>query len=241
MREVVLDTETTGLDALGGDRVVEIGCIELVNHIPTGRHWHNYFNPERDMPQAAYQVHGLSAEFLKDKPSFVELADEFLAFVDGAPIIIHNAEFDIAFLNAELKRAGRPPLGNEVVVDTLSLARRKHPGSPNNLDALCRRYQIDLSGRTRHGALVDCHLLASVYVELTGRRQANLELALGVVAANGVESGGAAPYKRPAPLAPRLTAQEAAAHAAFIAGLGPGALWQACLGNSGATAADVSS
>lgn len=229
MREVVLDTETTGLDPAGGDRIVEIGCIELLNGIPTGRDWHGYFNPERDVPRAAFEVHGLSSEFLRDKPLFAERADEFLAFIDGAAIVIHNAEFDIAFLNAELARAGRPRLNPERVVDTLALARRKHPGAPNNLDALCRRYQIDLAERSKHGALIDCRLLASVYVELTGRRQARLELALGSASAPGEQFAAVRVSERPAPLGVRLSAEEAAAHLAFVGELGPDALWRAYL------------
>jgi DNA polymerase-3 subunit epsilon len=224
MREVVLDTETTGLDPLNGDRIVEIGCIELLNHIPTGRDWHAYFNPERDMPRGAFEVHGLSSEFLKDKPLFAQRVDEFLAFIDGAAIIIHNASFDMSFINAELKRAGRSPLTAERTVDTLSIARRKHPGAVNSLDGLCRRYQIDLSARDKHGALLDCRLLASVYVELTGRRQAHLELAADAIDSVGIDTEIVV-HTRPVPLASRLSAEEAAAHKAFIAGLGAGALW----------------
>ncbi len=225
MREVVLDTETTGLDPATGDRVVEIACIELLNYIPTGRNWHCYLNPERDMPQAAFNVHGLSAEFLADKPLFAAIADDFLSFIEGARIIIHNAAFDVAFLNSELKRIERPLLTGDRVVDTLSLARRKHPGAPNSLDALCRRYQIDLSSRSKHGALVDCELLAQVYVELTGRRQAKLEFAVGVTAAAGVETEAGMSHQRPLPLPARISADERAAHAAFVAGLGQEAIW----------------
>lgn len=225
MREVVLDTETTGLDAANGDRVVEIACLELLNYIPTGREWHCYLNPERDMPEAAFNVHGLSSEFLADKPLFADRAEDFLSFVEGARIIIHNAAFDVAFLNAELKRVGRPPLTGERIVDTLSLARRKHPGAPASLDALCKRYQIDLSSRTKHGALIDCELLAQIYVELTGRRQAKLELAVGTNASRGAETGAATVRVRPRALPPRLTAEEAAAHAAFVECLGADAVW----------------
>lgn len=224
MREIVLDTETTGLDPVTGDRVVEIACIELLNYIPTGRNWHCYLNPERDMPQAAFNVHGLSTEFLADKPLFAAIADDFLTFIDGARIIIHNAAFDIAFLNSELGRIKRPLLTGDRVVDTLSLARRKHPGAPNSLDALCRRYQIDLSSRSKHGALVDCELLAQVYVELTGRRQAKLELAIGMTA-TVVETDAGMSHQRPLPLPPRISADELAAHAAFVAGLGQEAIW----------------
>lgn len=225
MREVVLDTETTGLDPASGDRVVEIACLELLNYIPTGRDWHCYLNPERDMPEPAYYVHGLSTEFLADKPLFADRADDFLHFIEGARIIIHNAAFDVAFLNAELERIGRPPLIGDRVVDTLSLARRKHPGAAASLDALCRRYQIDLSVRSKHGALVDCELLAQVYVELTGRRQARLELAVGAQASRHSGSAAAILPPRPCKLPPRLTAAEAAAHAAFIASFGGDAVW----------------
>ena len=224
MREIVLDTETTGLDPLTGDRLVEIGCIELANHIPTGRIWHEYFNPERDMPDAAYRVHGLSSEFLSDKPLFAELAEAFLEFVDGARLVIHNAEFDIGFLNAELARLQRPPLPGDVVVDTLTMARRKHPSAGNSLDALCRRYGIDNSARTRHGALLDAELLAEVYLELLGGRQANLTL-------TGLESDEPAlavaqrPAARPQALPARIEAGEAAAHRGAVEALGANAIW----------------
>src|SRR5262249_53227089 len=151
----VLDTETTGLDPYQGDRLVEVGCVELFNGIPTGQSFHRYINPERDMPTAAFEVHGLSGEFLKDKPPFREIADEFLAFIDGAALVIHNAAFDIGFLNAELERSGKPLVPRERIVDTLLLARRKHPAGPNRLDDLCARYGIDNTRRTKHGALLD--------------------------------------------------------------------------------------
>ncbi|MFJ5488482.1 DNA polymerase III subunit epsilon, partial [Hansschlegelia beijingensis] len=176
MREIVLDTETTGLDPLTGDRVVEIGCVELLNRIPTGATFHVYLNPERDMPEEAFRVHGLSAEFLSDKPRFADVADDFLAFVAEGALVIHNASFDMAFLDAELKRLGRAPIGRERVVDTLMLARRKNPGGANSLDALCQRYGIDNSRRTKHGALLDSEILAEVYLELLGGRQASLGL-----------------------------------------------------------------
>ncbi|MGE0231701.1 MAG: DNA polymerase III subunit epsilon [Flavobacteriaceae bacterium] len=224
MREIVLDTETTGLNALTGDRLVEIGCVELDNGIPTGRNWHFYFNPERDMPAEAEAVHGLSAAFLADKPRFAELADEFLAFVDGARLVIHNAEFDIGFLNMELRRCGRQPLDAANVVDTLALARRRHPGGGNRLDDLCQRYGIDNSRRTKHGALLDCELLAEVYIELNGGRQAGLAL----VAHERREIGGGirAPEARPAPLPERVSEIERAAHEAFVATLGENAIWR---------------
>src|SRR5947209_17948369 len=171
MREIVVDTETTGLDPLRGDRLVEIGCVEMFNHMPTGQTFHVYINPQRDMPAEAYAVHGLSAEFLSDKPLFDAVADEFLAFVGDAPLIIHNAWFDASFLNAELEKSGRSALPRERLVDTLLLARRKHPGVSNRLDDLCSRYAIDNSHRTKHGALLDAGLLAAVCVDLIGGGQ----------------------------------------------------------------------
>ena len=178
MREIVLDTETTGLDPFDGHRIVEIGCVELVNCIPTGRVWHCHLNPERDVPYAAFEVHGLSLEFLRDKPRFAELADDMLAFIEGAMLVMHNAAFDFGFLNAELDRLARPPLRWDRVVDTLALARRRHPGAPCSLDALCKRYGIDLSEREKHGALLDCRLLARVYAELVGGHQTRLDFAV---------------------------------------------------------------
>lgn len=227
MREIVLDTETTGLDPLNGDRLVEIGCVEMVNRITTGQVFHVYINPERDMPQEAFKVHGLSAEFLSDKPKFAELADDFLAFIGEDTLVIHNAAFDIGFLNAELERAGRPVIARDRVVDTLALARRKHPGGPNSLDVLMNRYGIDSSRRVKHGALLDSELLAEVYSELLGGRQAML---VGLVeeeaaAPRLVSAEVAAARQRPVPLPSRLTAEELAAHAAFIAALGDKALW----------------
>ena len=227
LREIVLDTETTGLDPRSGDRVVEIGCVELENHIPSGRIWHNYFNPERDMPQAAFEVHGLSSEFLSTKPLFGELVDDFLSFIEDAKLIIHNARFDIGFLNAELERASRSPITMDFVMDTLALARRKHPGAPNSLNALCKRYRIDNSARTKHGALLDSELLAEVYMELTGRRQADLALS---VAARAVDNGRGNRSDRGAErreaVPPRMSEAEAAAHAEFIAKLGADAIWR---------------
>jgi DNA polymerase III subunit epsilon len=225
LREIILDTETTGLDPYEGHRIVEIGCVELVNSIPTGRTWHCYLNPERDMPEQAFAVHGLSSDFLRDKPLFADKAEEFLVFIESAMLVMHNATFDFGFLNAELERIARPMLTWERVVDTLALARRRHPGSPASLDALCRRYGIDLSDRQLHGALLDCRLLASVYVELVGGHQARLELA-----PNGTQVGllyaqDAAVRPRPAPLAPRITAAELEVHRAFVATLGGEALW----------------
>jgi DNA polymerase-3 subunit epsilon len=230
LREVVLDTETTGLDPGSGHRIVEIGCVELLNCIPTGRVWHCHINPDRDMPYAAYEVHGLSIEFLSTKPRFHELADDVLEFIEGAMLVMHNAPFDFAFLNAELERLNRPLLRWDRVVDTLALARRKHPGSPCSLDALCKRYGIDLSGREKHGALLDCRLLASVYVELVGGHQARLEFAAEAAAqAALLHTGATGARPRPTPLASRLTLEERLAHEAFIATLGEGALWRPVL------------
>src|ERR1700761_4217030 len=181
MREIVFDTETTGLDPLQGDRLVEIGCIELLNRFPTGKTFHFYFNPERDMPEGAFRVHGLSIDFLKDKPLFAEKADALIEFIGDAQLIAHNAMFDLGFLNAELERAGRAGVARERMIDTLMLARRKHPGSSNRLDDLCVRYSIDNSRRTKHGALLDAELLAEIYVELIGARQAQLGFAQAVL------------------------------------------------------------
>jgi DNA polymerase-3 subunit epsilon len=177
MREIVLDTETTGLDPANDHRIVEIGCLELINHIPTGRHFQCYLNPERDVPVDALAVHGLSAEFLNDKPRFAEVADALLQFIGDSRLVIHNAEFDLGFLNAEFLRLGMPALPADRIVDTLLLARQMFPGAPASLDALCRRFAIDNSARSRHGALLDAELLADVYLELIGGRQAGLDLA----------------------------------------------------------------
>lgn len=230
MREIVFDTETTGFDPKTGDRIVEIGCVELVNHIVTGQTFHVYLNPERSMPRSAFEVHGLSDEFLADKPKFAEVAADFLAFVGEARLVAHNAEFDFKFVNAELARLGLPAIGRDRMVDTLALAKRRHPAGPNSLDALCSRYGIDNSRRDFHGALLDSELLAEVYVELLGGRQA----ALGLVADDAgrgrrgddeARSTSAGPRARPRPLAPRLTPEELAAHAAFLAKMGDKALW----------------
>ena len=181
MREIVFDTETTGLDPLQGDRLVEIGCIEMVNRFPTGKVFHCYFNPQRDMPEQAFKIHGLSGEFLKDKSLFADKVDELIAFLGDAQLVAHNAMFDLGFLNAELERAGRTAVNRERMVDTLVIARRKHPGGSNRLDDLCVRYAIDNSRRTKHGALLDAEILAEVYLELIGGRQAQLGLAETVV------------------------------------------------------------
>jgi DNA polymerase-3 subunit epsilon len=168
VREIVFDTETTGLSPNTGDRLLEIGAIELINHMPTGRHYHQFINPQRDVPEDAYKVHGLSREFLKDFPVFEEIADDFLEFIGDATLVAHNAQFDMSFINWELKNARRKILSENKVVDTLDIAKRVHPGAKNNLDALCRRYNIDNSDRTKHGALIDSELLAKVYLELLG-------------------------------------------------------------------------
>jgi DNA polymerase III subunit epsilon len=225
LREIVLDTETTGLDPFDGHRVVEIGCVELVNCIPSGRVWHCHVNPEREVPYQAFEVHGLSTEFLRDKPRFAELADDMLAFIEGAVLVMHNAAFDFGFLNAELERAARPLLKWDCVVDTLALARRRHPGAPCSLDALCKRYGVDLSEREKHGALLDCRLLAAVYVELVGGHQARLDFAI-----NGAQAALLGAHAEPIeprlrPLAPRLSVAEIEAHRAFVATLGAEALW----------------
>ena len=226
MREIVLDTETTGLDPGQGHRLVEVGCVELLNRIPTGATFHAYLNPERDMPAEAFAIHGLSAEFLKGHKRFTEVVDEFLDFIGDAPLVIHNAGFDHAFLCAELKRADRILIARERLIDTLLLARRKHPAGPNRLDDLCARYGIDNSRRTKHGALLDAEILAEVYVELIGARQAQLGLAeRGERSVNGVE-GLVAVRARPEQLAPRLSEAELAAHREFVAGLGENVLWQ---------------
>jgi DNA polymerase III subunit epsilon len=225
MREIVLDTETTGLDPLDGHRLVEVGCIELINGIPSGQTFHSYFNPERGMPAEAFAVHGLSEEFLKDKLFFAEAAADLIAFLGDAPLVIHNAAFDLGFLNAELERAGRTPIARERLVDTLLIARRKHPGGSNRLDDLCVRYGIDNSRRTKHGALLDAELLAEVYVELTGTRQAQLILAQASVT-GGIVGEAIIIRTRPTPLLPAVTMEERAAHRAFLAELGESAIWR---------------
>ncbi len=225
MREIVFDTETTGLDPLQGDRLVEIGCIELFNRFPTGKTFHCYFNPERDMPESALKIHGLTNEFLKDKPLFGHKAEDLIAFLGDAQLVAHNAMFDLGFNNAELERAGRAGVSRERMIDTLVIARRKHPGGANRLDDLCLRYAVDNSRRTKHGALLDAELLAEVYVELIGARQAQLGLSQ---AATSAHAAGEATVlrQRPAPLAARLTAETRAAHRRFVASLGDKAIWR---------------
>jgi DNA polymerase III subunit epsilon len=225
MREIVFDTETTGLDPFQGDRLVEIGCIELVNRFPTGKVFHCYFNPQRDMPEAAFNVHGLSSDFLKDKSLFADKVDELVGFLGDAQLVAHNAMFDLGFLNAELERAGRPAVSRDRMIDTLVIARRKHPGGSNRLDDLCARYAIDNSRRTKHGALLDAELLAEVYVELIGARQASLVLSQAATptAAPGVPI---IVRERTEPLVIRVTDEERTAHRHFIATLGDHAIWR---------------
>jgi len=233
MREIVLDTETTGLDPYQGHRVVEIGCIELLNRIPSGQTFHRYVNPEREIPPEAVAVHGLSRDFLKDKPLFADVVDDLIAFVGDAPLVAHNAAFDLTFLNAELERAGRLGLARERMIDTLLLARRKHPGSPNRLDDLCARYGIDNSKRVKHGALLDAEILADVYLELIEGRQAQLIL-VGAGSDGAAAGGGRAVVIRARPIAlpARLTEDDLAAHALFRASLGEHAIWSYYLAGS---------
>lgn len=228
MREIVLDTETTGFNAEGDDRIVEIGAVELIGHMPTGKTYHQYINPQRDMPEDAFKIHGLSAEFLSDFPVFADIARDFLDFVQDAPLVIHNATFDMRFLNAELKRTGHCVLPGSQAVDTLEMARKKFPGSPASLDALCRRFSIDNSARTLHGALLDSEILAEVYLELLGGRQPGLILSRGTGGA-GAQAESWKPYPRPQKLPPRITDEERAAHAAFVADLAGESLWPADL------------
>ena len=225
MREIVLDTETTGLDPLDGHRLVEVGCVELVNRIPSGQTFHAYFNPQRSMPAEAFAVHGLSDEFLKDKLFFAEVADDLIAFLGDAPLVIHNAAFDLGFLNVELDRAGRSLIARERMVDTLLIARRKHPGGSNRLDDLCVRYAIDNCRRTKHGALLDAELLAEVYVELIGARQAQLILSQATVPGQAIGEPIMV-RERLVPLVATVTAEERAAHQAFVATLGENAIWR---------------
>lgn len=214
MREVILDTETTGLDPAGGDRIVEIAALEIFNGSITEKQFHVYINPLRDMPDSAFKVHGLSQEFLSDKPTFDLIAESFVEFIGDDPIVAHNAEFDVRFLNAELERLGRPPIDNGRVVDTLLLARRKHPGASNSLDALCARYGIDRSRRTKHGALIDSEILAEVYMELKGGRQTSLSFAI------AKELRRLGPVRTSAPRRPTcrswLTPDEIERHTAFV-------------------------
>jgi DNA polymerase-3 subunit epsilon len=227
MREVVLDTETTGFEPADGHRIVEIGCVELVDHLPTGLTKQFYLHPERLVPVESQRIHGLTDEFLADKPTFAEVVDEFLEFVGDAALVIHNASFDLKFVNSELHRIGRPPIPHARAVDTIEIAKSKIPGARYSLDELCKRFAIDLSARTKHGALLDAELTAQVYLELVGGRQRNLSLAPveSLVASDG---GAFRPARlRPQPLPSRLTMEEAQAHAAFVANeLGNDPVWQ---------------
>lgn len=230
-RQIVLDTETTGLDPRKGDRLVEIAGIEIGNLMPTGRSFHKYINPERDMPEEAYRIHGLSGDFLKDKPKFADICEEFIDFIGDAKLVIHNAEFDMKFINAELAMISRPPIEMARIVDTLALARRKHPGAPNSLDALCARYKIDNSHRTRHGALLDSELLAEVYLELMGGRQSTLALAVNQKSQTPGAQQHAAQREylsqRATEIASTLAAEEYEEHLKLVEGLGEKALWKA--------------
>lgn len=227
MREIVLDTETTGFEPAEGHRIVEIGAIELINHIPTDRTFHRYINPERAMPIEAFEVHGLGDDFLRDKPRFAEIASDFLDFIGAETrLVIHNASFDMKFLNAELGWANMSLIGMDRALDTVAMARRKFPGSPASLDALCRRFGIDNSVREKHGALLDSELLAEVYLELIGGRQPDFALSSGPVESETRSTGNWRPAPRPEPLPVRLTEAEREAHAAFIATLGEGSIWK---------------
>lgn len=242
MREIVLDTETTGFEPAEGHRIVEIGAVELHNHMPTGRTYHQYLNPERDMPEEAFGVHGIGPDILvnarpprpgevtlRDKPRFAEIAQVFLDFIGDAMLVIHNAAFDMKFLNAELSRSGLPTLPFARAIDTLAMARQRFPGAPASLDALCRRFAIDTSARALHGALLDSRILADVYLELRGGRQPDFALAADPSTPATREPGvaqGWRPAPRPRPLAARLTDAERAAHDAFVAKMGDAALWR---------------
>ncbi len=228
MREIVLDTETTGFEPESGDRIVEIGAVELLNFMPTGRTYHQYINPERSMPQEAFEVHGLGDDFLRDKPVFAKIAQDIVDFIGDAKLVIHNAKFDMKFINAELGWLNRTPIPFTQAIDTLEIARRKFPGSPASLDALCRRFGIDNSSRTLHGALLDSEILAEVYLELVGGRQPDFALGAN---SPGQKSGNTSddvwrPMQRPTPLSPRIHPEETAVHNAFVETLGDDALWK---------------
>lgn len=230
LREITFDTETTGLDPFTGDRVVEIGCVELINHLPSGETFHVYINPERDMPEEAFKVHGLSEEFLSDKPKFAEIAQGFHEFIKDTPIIAHNAGFDVKFLNWELEAAGFAKIDQGQVIDTLAMARQKFPAGPNSLDALCNRFGIDNAKRTLHGALLDSEILADVYLELIGGRQTSLILSEEdnvslVNGDNGGERKRQAAAQRPKSLPSRLKPQDIEAHLAFLSEIKGESLW----------------
>ncbi len=231
MREIVLDTETTGFEPSEGHRIVEIGALELFNHLPTGRTYHLYLNPQRMMPKEAFEVHGLGDDFLRDKPLFADCATAFLAFIGDAKLVIHNAAFDMKFLNAELAKAGHPSLPYSRATDTVAMARAKYPGSPASLDALCRRFGVDNSRREKHGALLDSEILAEVYLELIGGRQPDLVLPGAVAQTRSKDAAGAAPddwrpRPRPEPLPSRLTDADLAAHQDFVDNMGDTAIWK---------------
>jgi DNA polymerase-3 subunit epsilon len=226
MREIILDTETTGLDPNFGHRIVEIGAVELIHHVPTGRYYHQYVNPQRTMPADAFAVHGLSEEFLRDKPCFAEIADCLADFIGTATLVIHNAAFDLAFLSAEFALSGRELIANDRVIDTLLLARQKHPLAANSLDALCKRYGIDNSRRQKHGALLDAELLAEVYIELIGGKQPAFTLSTVQPTSVPIFAGARVMPRRPALLPPRITEAEIAAHRQLIDSLGPRAVWR---------------
>ena len=226
MREIALDTETTGLDPSTGDRVVEIGAVELFNQMPTGRTYHQYLNPDRAMPKEAFEIHGLSDDFLRDKPRFRDIARAFLDFIGGATLVIHNAPFDMKFLNHELQTAGHPVLPMSRALDTVTLARQKYPGSPASLDALCRRFGVDNSMREKHGALLDSEILAEVYLELIGGRQPDLTLSPASSKSATEVNVAWRPKPRPTALPNRVTSAEATAHQAFIIQLGATAIWK---------------
>ncbi|TXI01258.1 MAG: DNA polymerase III subunit epsilon [Pseudorhodobacter sp.] len=228
MREIVLDTETTGFEPSEGHRIVEIGAVELENHMPTGRIYHQYINPERAMPREAFEVHGLGDDFLRDKPVFKHVGQAFLDFIGDAKLVIHNAAFDVKFLNFELKLIGLPGIEWSRAIDTLAIARQKFPGSPASLDALCRRFGVDNSAREKHGALLDSEILAEVYLELIGGRQPDFGLASQPAKSESranTQTDDWRPRPRPEPLPPRLTEEEATAHAAFVAKIGENAIW----------------
>jgi DNA polymerase-3 subunit epsilon len=227
MREIGWDTETTGFDPNAGDRLVEIGAVELDKHIPTGRVYHQYINPQRDMPEGAFEVHGLSEAFLKDYPTFEKVAQDFLDFIGDATLIAHNATFDMRFINVELERAKFPTIPANLALDTLEIARKKFPGAQNSLDALCRRFGVDNSAREKHGALLDSEILAEVYLELIGGRQP--DFSLNVVGGSDANGNATPPWvatQRPTRLASLRTADETAAHDAFVEALGDGAIWK---------------
>jgi DNA polymerase-3 subunit epsilon len=225
MREIVLDTETTGFEPSEGHRIVEIGAVELFNHVPTGSTYHQYINPERSMPKEAFEVHGLGDEFLRDKPVFARIGQAFLDYIGDATLVIHNASFDMKFLNAELSKANLPKLPSSQALDTLLIARRKFPGSPASLDALCRRFGVSNSAREKHGALLDSEILAEVYLELIGGRQPDLVLASSKSVGTQSQAADWTPAPRRDQLPSRLTAEEKTAHVAFIEELGEGSLW----------------